>query len=125
MGTISALPLGRTVRLLRTPVNRLVTVNTAAGDRLSDYVRSRWDRRKGGIRGFCKAIGVTPETFYGWVGGKNDPSLGALSAMADVLGVSRYEIVAAMDGEGPVGPLDEATRRAIREEVDRVLRERQ
>lgn len=121
MGICAASLSSGTVHLRRTPVNRLVTVNAAAGDRLRRFVESRWGRSRGGMRGVCAAIGVVPETLYGWFRGDNDPSLGALAALADVLGVSRYEIVAAIDGEGPVVRLDEETRRAIREEIAAVL----
>lgn len=75
------------------------------------------------MRGFCRAISVQPETLYGWFRGDNDPSLGSLAAMAEKLAVKRYEIVAAMDGEGPTVVLDSETRRAIRDEIAAVLSE--
>lgn len=124
MAIISVPATGATVRLPRTPVNRLVTVDAGAGDRLRAFIESRWTRKNGGMRAFCKAIGVTPETAYGWFRGDNDPSLGALAHAAKVLGAKRYEIVAAMDGEGPVGPVNEDVRRLIREEIERAFRER-
>ena len=92
-------------------------MDTGSGDRLRAFIEARWTRRDGGLRGLCRKIGVVPETLYGWLRGDNDPSLGGLAALADALGVSRWQIVAAMDGETEIVPLDDRTRQAIREEV--------
>lgn len=128
MGTIHALPLGGTVRLRRTPVNRLVTMDAGSGDRLRALIESRWPRKRtgargGGIRALCRAMGVSPETAYGWFRGDNDPSLGALASMAELLGVSRWEIVAAMDGEAAI-PATEAGEERLERVLDRMLAER-
>lgn len=68
-------------------------------------------------------MGVAPETVYGWFRGDNDPSLGALATMAALLGVSRWEIVAAMDGEAAI-PANEQGEGQLGALLDRMLAER-
>jgi hypothetical protein len=98
-------------------------MDAGSGDRLRAFVEARWSRRNGGIRGLCKRMQVAPETVYGWFRGDNDPSLGALATMASVLGVKRWEIVAAIDGDEAVG-FDESGRDQLRDLVESVLDER-
>lgn len=67
------------------------------GRRLESLVRTLWTG-EGGIRGFCRAVGITPEALYKWFRGDNYPSLEHLTEMARTLGTTRAEIVAVMDG---------------------------
>ena len=108
MRALTALPSVRTVHSGRALVNIFRTVNAEQGDRLRVFVETHWGRRKGGMRGFCRAVGTTPETLYSWFRGETDPSMSSLAAIADALKVKRYEIVAVMDGEGVVAPVDAA-----------------
>ena len=117
-------PTGGTVLPRLTLVNSLVTVDTEQGDRLRAYIDARWPRSRGGMRGFCRAAGMTPETLYSWFRGETSPSFDNLGAIAEALGVRRFEIVAAMDGEAPVVRLDPTTRDAVRAEIQTVLEER-
>jgi transcriptional regulator with XRE-family HTH domain len=98
-------------------------MDAGSGDRLRAFVEMRWSRKRGGIRGLCREMNVAPETAYGWFRGDNDPSLGALATMAAILGVKRWEIVAAIDGDEAVG-YDEAGRDQLRELVESILDER-
>lgn len=98
-------------------------MDAAQGDRLRGYIDSRWSRKDGGIRGFCKAVGITPETVYSWFRGETSPSWENLGAIADVLEVRRFQLVAAIDGDAPVVRLDPLARLAIAAEVRRVLDE--
>lgn len=84
-----------------------------SGSRLRAYVDSHWDRKRGGIRGLAAALNTTAETMYEWFRGEREPSLAHLRAMADAFGVTRSEIVAAMDGDEPVLRLDEETLTAL------------
>lgn len=76
------------------------------GRRLERFVKSRWGRDRGGIRGLAKEIGAVPETFYSWFRGATDPSLDSLAQLARALDVKRSAILAAMDGETPSVPID-------------------
>jgi transcriptional regulator with XRE-family HTH domain len=118
----------RTVRSSLTVVNTVVPVDAegadSPGERLRSYIDARWGRRKGGIRGLAAKLNVSAETMYEWFRGEREPNLDHLTRMAEALGVKRSEILAAMDGEAPVVALDDATRRAIREEIEAVLDER-
>lgn len=96
---------------------------TTPGARLRAYIDARWSRKEGGIRGLSSQIGTTAETMYEWFRDEREPSLGYLRELADKLGVTRSQIVAAMDGEAPVLGLDPLTREAVREEVRATLRD--
>lgn len=105
--------------VLRFPgaVNTIRTQMGAAADgSFEAYIRGRWKAvgGKGGMRGLCAATGITPEALYGWFRGDVEPRLGNLTALAGVLGVSRAEIVAAMDGYD----LEAARREVIAREVE-------
>lgn len=114
---------GRTVPARLTLVNSLSTVRAEEGDRLRAYIEARWPRSKGGIRGFSRKAGPTPETLYSWFRGETSPSWENLEAIATTLGVKRFQLVAAMDGDAPVVRLDAATREALRLEIRSVLAE--
>lgn len=64
-------------------------------------------------RGLAKACHTSADTVYKWFSGETPPNTDALQALADALGVRRFEIVAAMDGEETVMPLNETTRAAF------------
>jgi transcriptional regulator with XRE-family HTH domain len=109
-------------------VNRLSPVRGISGHRLRAYVDHYWGRSRGGIRGLAAASGIAPETLYGWFRGDVEPSLSALGQLAATLGVRRWEIVAAMDGDAGVAPFSPETEMAleamIRSTVERILDER-
>lgn len=83
------------------------------GARLNRFVRLRWGRDKGGIRGLAAALGTSPDTIYHWFNGTSRPDTGDLALLAEKLGVRRFEIVAALDGEETVMPLNDLTREAF------------
>jgi transcriptional regulator with XRE-family HTH domain len=91
---------------------------------LEAFVRARWGRKQGGIRGLASRSGVSAETIYRLFNGVGQPDLATITALADALGVKRHELLAAMDGEGPVATLDDRTREAVRAEIEAVLDER-
>lgn len=93
------------------------------GERLSAYIRARWPRGKGGIRRLISNLGTSPDTFYGYLNDKHPVDMEFLGRLAVQLSVRRYEIVAAMDGVGPIVPLDEQSRELVREEVRAALAE--
>lgn len=74
-------------------------VSDIEGRRLEAYVRSRWDRDKGGIRGLADTAGISADALYKWFRGDSEPSLEALGQLASALGVKRHELVAVLDGE--------------------------
>lgn len=82
------------------------------GERLKAFITARWTRQQGGIRGLAEKIGTSPDTVYRWF--KGDPiDTYFLQQLADTLDVRRFEIVAAMDGEEQVLPLNDQTRTAF------------
>jgi transcriptional regulator with XRE-family HTH domain len=95
------------------------------GRRLEQFVRSRWGRKEGGIRGLAVAVETSADTIYHWFSGQNPPDVYQLGKLARALDVRRWQIVAAMDGDEEIVPLDERTRRAIREEVQAAVAEAQ
>ena len=109
---------GRTVRPGLTLVNSLVPLmDEKSGRRLERYIRARWGRKQGGIRGLAKAIGGTAETIYSWFRGETEPYLGTLREVAAALGVRPYQILAAMDGDGPAAAIDPELERLVEERV--------
>lgn len=73
------------------------------GQRLQVFVIGRWKTIGGkrGVTGIAQAAGINRDTLYHWFGGEGEPSLTAVSALAQALRVSRAEIVAAIDGQLP------------------------
>ena len=67
---------------------------------------------------------MTAETLYSWFRGETSPSFDNLGAIATTLGVRRFQLVAAIDGEAPVISLDRDTREAMRQEIEAALDER-
>lgn len=94
------------------------------GKRLERFVRLRWGRDKGGIRRLATALGTSPDTVYHWFNGNSHPDTGDLRLLAEVLGVRRFEIVAAMDGEETVMPLNDLTRESFVRLMDEWAEER-
>jgi transcriptional regulator with XRE-family HTH domain len=89
-----------TQTLIRFPaarVNSLATVNE--GQRLERFVRLRWGRKQGGIRKLAVLCETSADTIYRWFNGQTPPDVYYLGKLALALGVKRWEIVAAMDGE--------------------------
>lgn len=112
-------------------VNSVVTVDTekddtspeTPGSRLRDYIDARWSRSQGGILGLARQLNVSTETMYEWFRSEREPNLDHLTRLAEKLDVRRSAILAAMDGDAPVLPLDQTTRAMVREEVRRILDE--
>ncbi len=70
------------------------------------------------MRGLAKAAGVSTDTLYHWFRGTTRPDIADLANLAGALAVRRWEIVAALDGEETVLPLNDATRRAFLDLVE-------
>jgi hypothetical protein len=70
------------------------------GRRLERYIKERWTRQQGGMRGLAAKIGASSETVHSWfrVDGP-EPSMAHLRAVADALGVRRSVLVAVLDGD--------------------------
>ena len=86
-------------------------------------MRSRWGRPEGGIRALATAAETSADTIYHWFNDQNPPDMYQLGKLAKALEVKRWQIVAAMDGEVDIVPLDDRTRQAIREEVQAAVAE--
>ena len=129
MPRTSALISENTVPTRLTLVNSVGPVDTenhdAPGQRLRAFIDQRWGRKQGGIRGLARELNTSTETIYEWFRGEREPNLDHVARLSKALGVGRYEIVAAMDGEGPVVKVDTQLRDLIRDEVEAVLDERQ
>lgn len=97
-----------------------------AGERLHAFVTARWTRKQGGIRGLAAKLGAAPDTVHSWFRGEHPPDAFDLETLAGLLQVSRWEIVAAMDGEEMVVDLRaERVQELLRLVVDSALDERQ
>lgn len=83
----------------------------------------------GGRRGWQADLvarsGVKRQTITKWTNPKFDgyPDMAALAQVAEALNVRPYEVVAYLDGDGPVGSLEMIESRAL-ELMDRALDER-
>lgn len=96
--------LERTVLPVAIPVNTLVTGMTndaqKRGRRLRQFVTDHWSGSRG-ISGVADRSGINRDTLYAWFRGEGEPSLDRLEPLAQALGVTRADIVAAIDGQLP------------------------
>jgi transcriptional regulator with XRE-family HTH domain len=70
------------------------------GKRLRQFILDRWAGTRG-ISGVADKSGINRDTLYAWFAGQGEPSLDRLEPLAQALGVTRAEIVAAIDGQLP------------------------
>lgn len=96
----------RTVPIRVTVVNTVLPVETRGTG-----------GKHGWVTGLAKKSGVKRQTLSAWMGDRAEPDLESLRAVAEAIDVRLFELVAAMDGEGPVVRFDDALRAMIREEV--------
>lgn len=97
-----------------------------AGARLKTFVLERWTRDQGGIRKLAMEMGVAADTIYSWFRGEHPPDAFDLAELARLLKVSRWQILAAMDGEEFVVDLrSQEAQGLLREVVDAALDDRQ
>lgn len=88
---------------------------TTRGERLRSYLLLK----TGGVPGWQAALveksGVKRQTISKWTNPKFDryPDLETLAAIAEALEVGTYEIIAAMDGRGPVLDLSSAAAESV------------
>lgn len=108
----------RTVPLRVTLVNTFLPVETR-GTRLRQFLLERTGGAHGWVNALAKQSGVKRQTLSAWMGDRTEPDLASLDAVADALGVRPFELVAAMDGDGPVVRYDDRLRAMIREEIER------
>lgn len=113
----------RKVSLRALPVNSVVTVDTE-GARLKSYLAQLMGDKYGWPTELSKNSGVKRATLYKWFRGASTPDLESLRAIAEQVGVSRAQIVAAMDGQVPIVSLDDRTTAALEELIERRLEER-
>jgi transcriptional regulator with XRE-family HTH domain len=90
------------------------------GDRLRALIDARWSRRQGGIKGLASRLNTSTETMYEWFRNEREPSLYHLARLGEVLRISRYEIVAAMDGDMVVR-VDDRLRLMMQEVAEEVV----
>lgn len=94
------------------------------GTRLRAYLLLKTGGAHGWVNDLATRSGVKRQTLSGWMGDRTQPDLASLEAIARVLGVRTFEIVAAMDGDVAVSLLDPAVRSALRQEIEAALDER-
>lgn len=107
----------RTVPLSFPLVNTLLPVETR-GARLRQFLLERTGGEHGWVNALAAKSGVKRQTLSAWMGNRTDPDLESLRAVADAIDVRLYELVAAMDGEGPVVRVDDRLREMIRQEIE-------
>lgn len=94
------------------------------GVRLRRYLMQRTGGAHGWVNDLSARSGVKRQTLSAWMGDRARPDLESLDALASVLGVRPYEVVAVMDGDEPVVRIDEDLRAQLREELEALLDER-
>lgn len=113
----------RTVRPWVPLVNTLLPVETR-GVRLRRYLMTQTGAPHGWVNSLAKESGVKRQTLSAWMGDRATPDLLSIEAIARALGVRPYEVLAAMDGEGPVVRVDDQLREVLREEIESAIDER-
>lgn len=93
---------------------------TTRGERLQRYLAEKTGGRRGWQSALVEMSGVKRQTITKWTNPKFDgyPDLQALAQVAAALGVTTAEIVAVLDGDGPLVALDDRLRAMIREEIE-------
>ena len=72
-------------------------MGSTEGQRLLAFMHARAPRSEGGLDGVALRHGLRRQTVYDWAAGTRHPNLATLRPWAEALGVSRAELVAAMD----------------------------
>jgi len=70
----------------------------AAGRRLRAFTIQRWPDSADNVQRLADAMGVSKSAVHAWFNGQ-EPTMGSLRRLADVLGVKRWELVRVFDGE--------------------------
>lgn len=99
---------------------------TTRGERMTEFLFKRTGGKRGWQTDLVARSGVKRQTITKWTNPKYDgwPDLATLAQLAPALGVKVWEIVAALDGAGPVVELTDETRAMFRGWMEEVLDER-
>ena len=90
------------------------------GKRLKAFFARQTSGQYGWIKEFCELTGYERQAVAKWFSGAASPGLDTLRVVAEKLGISRWEIVRAMDGEEPKLVTEERAREIAREIVDQM-----
>ena len=98
-------------------------VSATEGKRLLAFMHARAPRSAGGLDGLAERSGLRRQTPYEWAAGRSKPNLGTLKPWADALGVTRAEMVAAMDASAaPLVDPDQLLILAdVKQRVDQIM----
>lgn len=107
-----------TVPIVVPLVNTFLPVESR-GARLRQFLLDKTGGNHGWVNALAAKSGVKRQTLSAWMGDRTSPDLDSLDAVATALGVRLFELVAAMDGDGPVVRFDDQLRTMIREEFER------
>lgn len=90
---------------------RTEKITKAEGRRLKAFIEGRWTRADGGMTSLAVKAGVRRPTLYAWFRAEDAPNMASLRTLAGALGVTRAEIMAAMDSTplDAINGLSEAT----------------
>lgn len=94
------------------------------GSRLRAYLLAKTGGAHGWVNQLATASGVKRQTLSAWMSGRTQPDLASLEAVATVLGVRTFEIVAAMDGDVALSLTDPRTKEVLRPLLEELLAER-
>jgi transcriptional regulator with XRE-family HTH domain len=120
---VSTFPVAsQTVRLGVSSVNTILRMESR-GSRLRRFLQLETGGEHGWVNRLATESGVTRQTLSAWMGDRAEPDMGSLTAVAAALGVPRYRLIAAMDGDA-VLPLDETGQEQLGLMLDRLLEER-
>lgn len=74
--------------------------DVTAGRRLRAFVEHRVpDTQPGWLDDLAARVGVTTQSLHRYFAGKGEPSMATVGALAAAIGVRRWEIVKALDGD--------------------------
>lgn len=76
---------------------RTEKITKAEGRRLKAYIESRWTRAEGGMTALAEKASIRRPTLYAWFRAEDAPNMASLRTLAAALGVTRADLVAAMD----------------------------
>lgn len=78
-----------------------VTMTPEEGRRLRAFVERHSVTETGWVNDLAVRVGVTKSSLMAWFSGTNELTMPNLKSLAAALGCRRWEIVAAIDGDGP------------------------
>lgn len=95
------------------------------GSRLRAYLLEKTGGKHGWVNKLERDTGIKRQSISAWMNNRGRPERVSIDTLAAALGVRPYEIVAVLDGDGPVARVDdERLWEALEPRIERLLDER-